>query len=83
MYYERALSAIQTYYERVLKADNLNRLLLWAGSEGRQYKVVYTYENQGDWGVRDVERMGEERNLCKVLLGKSEGKKPLGRPRRR
>jgi hypothetical protein len=27
--------------------------------------------------------MGEERNLYKVLEGKPEGKRPLGRPRRR
>jgi hypothetical protein len=27
--------------------------------------------------------MGEERNLHKVLVGKPEGKRPLGRPRRR
>jgi hypothetical protein len=27
--------------------------------------------------------MGEERNVCKVLVGKSEGKRPLGRPRHR
>jgi hypothetical protein len=30
-----------------------------------------------------VARMGEERKLCRVLVGKSEGKNPLGRPRRR
>jgi hypothetical protein len=30
-----------------------------------------------------VARMGEERNVYKVLVGKSEGKRPLGRPRRR
>jgi hypothetical protein len=30
-----------------------------------------------------VARMGEERNLCKVLMGKPEGKRPLGRRRRR
>jgi hypothetical protein len=28
-------------------------------------------------------RMGEERKLYKVLVGKPEGKRPLGRPRRR
>jgi hypothetical protein len=28
-------------------------------------------------------RMGEERNVYKVLMGKPEGKRPLGRPRRR
>jgi hypothetical protein len=27
--------------------------------------------------------MGEERQMCKVLVGKPEGKRPLGRPRRR
>jgi hypothetical protein len=30
-----------------------------------------------------VARMEEERNVCKVLIGKSERKSPLGRPRRR
>jgi hypothetical protein len=30
-----------------------------------------------------VARMGEERKLYKVLVGKSEEKRPLGRPRRR
>jgi hypothetical protein len=27
--------------------------------------------------------MGEERKMYKVLVGKPEGKRPLGRPRRR
>jgi hypothetical protein len=27
--------------------------------------------------------MGEERKVCKVFVGKPEGKRPLGRPRRR
>ena len=30
-----------------------------------------------------VARMDEERGVCRVLVGKSEGKNPLGRPRRR
>ena len=30
-----------------------------------------------------VARMGEERVACRVLWGKPEGKRPLGRPRRR
>jgi hypothetical protein len=30
-----------------------------------------------------VAHMGEERKLYKVLVGRSEGKRPLGRPRRR
>jgi len=30
-----------------------------------------------------VARMGEERGVYRVLVRKSEGKRPLGRPRRR
>ena len=30
-----------------------------------------------------VARMGEERGACRFLVGKPEGKRPLGRPRRR
>jgi hypothetical protein len=30
-----------------------------------------------------VTRMGEGRNVYRVLVGKPEGKRPLGRPRRR
>jgi hypothetical protein len=30
-----------------------------------------------------VARKGEKRNACRILVGKSEGKRPLGRPRRR
>ena len=33
--------------------------------------------------ARQVARMGEERGLYKVLVGKPEGRRPLGRPRRR
>jgi hypothetical protein len=30
-----------------------------------------------------VARMGEDRGVCRVFVGKPEGKRPLGRPRRR
>jgi hypothetical protein len=30
-----------------------------------------------------VARMGEGRGVCRVLVGRPEGKRPLGRPRRR
>ena len=32
--------------------------------------------------VRHVARMGERRGIYRVLVGKPEGKRPLGRPRR-
>jgi hypothetical protein len=28
-------------------------------------------------------RIGEKRSACRILVGKPEGKRPLGRPRRR
>ena len=31
----------------------------------------------------NVERMGQGRGVYRVLVGKPEGKRPLGRPRRR
>jgi len=34
------------------------------------------------WAVH-VARMGEEKGVYRVLVGKPEGKRPLGRPRRR
>jgi hypothetical protein len=33
--------------------------------------------------ARHVEQMGEKRKAYRILVGKPEGKKPLGRPRRR
>jgi hypothetical protein len=30
-----------------------------------------------------VAQMGENRNACRLLVGKSVGRRPLGRPRRR
>ena len=33
--------------------------------------------------ARHVARMGQGRGVYRVLLGKPEGKRPLGRPRRR
>jgi hypothetical protein len=33
--------------------------------------------------ARNVARMGEKRNAYRILMGKPDGKRPLGRPRRR
>jgi hypothetical protein len=35
------------------------------------------------WWAGHVARVGKERKVYKVLVGKPEGKRPLGRPRRR
>jgi hypothetical protein len=33
--------------------------------------------------ARHAARMGEKRNVYRILVGKPEGKRPLGRPKRR
>ena len=38
---------------------------------------------QNNLWVVHVARMGEDRGLQRLLVGKPEGKRPLGRPRRR
>jgi hypothetical protein len=71
------------------------KLLILRKREVTAGRVDFEYLNLGDWGFRSfgisrrlvwqmpTERMGEKRNAYKILLGKSEGKSPLGRPRRR
>jgi hypothetical protein len=41
------------------------------------------FPSRGMMGAGHVARMGENRKVYKVLVGKPEGKRPLGRPRRR
>jgi hypothetical protein len=43
-------------------------------------RVIKIEKNDMDW---DVARMGEERGVYRVLVGEPEGKRPLGKPRRR
>jgi hypothetical protein len=45
-------------------------------------KCVVILPKRMRW-AKHVARMGEERNVYKVLVRKPEGKRPLGRPRRR
>jgi hypothetical protein len=46
------------------------------------YIIRQVKSSQMRWAGH-VERMGEERKVYKVLVGKPVGKRPLGRPRRR
>ena len=47
------------------------------------YKITEKYKNILLVKLTFVARMGEERGVHRVLVGKPEGKRPLGRPRRR
>jgi hypothetical protein len=45
--------------------------------------IIRQVKSRRMWWVEHLARMGEERKLYKVLVGNPEGKRPLGRPRRR
>jgi hypothetical protein len=44
---------------------------------------LYSSPNQGEWDVQAYSTHGGERNACRVLAGKPEGKRPIEKPRRR
>ena len=44
--------------------------------------IVRVIKSRMRW-AENVARMGEERGVYRILVGKPEGKSPLGRPRRR
>jgi hypothetical protein len=62
----------------------------WRKVHNEELHILYSFPNiirqiksrRMRW-VGQVSRMGEERNVYRVLMGKPEGKRPLGRPRRR
>ena len=45
--------------------------------------IVWVIKSRRMRWAGHVARVGEERGVYRVLVGKSEGKRPLGRPRRR
>jgi hypothetical protein len=48
----------------------------------KQYETWYIKSKRMRWAGH-VARMGEKRNAYRILVGKTEGKRPLGIPRRR
>jgi hypothetical protein len=45
--------------------------------------IIGMIKSRGMIWVGNVARMEEKRNAYRILVGKPEGKRPLGRPRRR
>jgi hypothetical protein len=43
--------------------------------------IIRIIKSRRMWWAGNVARMGEKRNVYKLLVGKPEGKRPLGRPR--
>jgi hypothetical protein len=46
-------------------------------------KIVRVIKSRRMRWAGHVARMGERRDVCRVLVGRPEGKRPLGKPRRR
>ncbi|KAJ4434362.1 hypothetical protein ANN_22921 [Periplaneta americana] len=59
-----------------------SRRLRWAGRVARMSDSRNAYQIRLRWAGR-VARIGESRKAYRVLVGRPEGKRPLGRPRRR
>jgi hypothetical protein len=62
----------------------------WRKSHSEELHNLYTspdiirqIKSRRMWWAGHVARTGEGRNVYRVLVGKPEGKRPLGRPRRR
>jgi hypothetical protein len=45
--------------------------------------IIRTFKSRRMRGAGHVARIGEKRNPYRIFVGKPEGKRPLGRPRRR
>jgi hypothetical protein len=45
--------------------------------------IIRMVKSGGMRWTEQVARVGEKRDACRILVGKPEGKRPLGRPRRR
>jgi hypothetical protein len=45
--------------------------------------IIRIFESKMVRWTGHVARMGEKKNLCRLLVRKPEGRRPLGRPRRR
>jgi hypothetical protein len=45
--------------------------------------IIRQVKSRRMWWMGHVAGMGEERKVYKILVGEPEGKRPLGRPRRR
>jgi hypothetical protein len=57
-------------------------MTLMTALEASKYFIVVFLFTRLRW-ARHVARMGERRGAYRALVGKPEGRRPLGRPRRR
>ena len=80
--------------EKFLQLLLYRQVEVWMVNIGECAKSRQLQHSSGGWNGRSVPsnnvdslghvaRMGEERGVCRVLVGKPGGRRPLGRPRHR
>jgi hypothetical protein len=69
------------YHEFRLLVNFRNKIIFY-GEELLAPRPTPKLEDHPLWAGH-VARMGETRKACRILMGKPEGKRPLGRPRHR
>ena len=72
-------SAIYTFILKNVK-KKIGLIVLFINSSPN---IVRAIKSRRMRRAGNVARMGEEKGVYRVLVGKPEGKRPLGRPRRR
>jgi exonuclease III len=70
--HKRIISAVK-------RVESVNDRMSYIILRGRWFHIIVLNVH----APRHVARMGGKRNLYRLLVGKPEGKRPLGRPRRR
>ena len=65
------------------QSQNILRYYPCTGFNVLSYQLKLYQKRHSICFHRSMNRMGEERGVYRVLAGKPEGKRPLGRPRRR
>ena len=54
----------------------------WKQSRGELHRILFWWSSQGRWGGWGIWHFfWENTNVCRVLVGKSDGRRPLGKPR--
>jgi hypothetical protein len=88
----RGIHRLRVFENRVLKrifGPKREEDGSWRQSHNDEIHSLYSSSNivrvikSEDEGAGHVARMGEGRGVYRVLVGRSEGKRPLGKPRRR
>jgi hypothetical protein len=70
-------------YSLRAKKSGVSYVRIFKGSNNSSTSIIRVNKSRRMRWEGNVARMGERRGAYRVLVGKPEGKRPLGRPKRR